>query len=76
MWISFLAGAVQTTAITPIWTLKTRIILYRNEENRYYTSNKLLKWAFDDIKTSDGWKGFYKGYVPGLFLCSYGMIQM
>ena len=76
LWISFLSGIVSTSVTTPIWTLKTRIILYRNEENRYYRSNQLLKWAAEDIYSQEGVKGLFKGYLPGLMLCMYGMIQM
>jgi hypothetical protein len=33
LWISALAGIASAGGVTPIWVLKTRIILYRNAEN-------------------------------------------
>lgn len=59
---------------TPLWVLKTRLVLHRSahqaiEPYLFYSLSK-------EMLLNEGVKSFFKGYVPSLFLATYGMIQM
>lgn len=73
-WISFRAGICSMTVTTPMWTTKTRLTLHRSSSAS--TQKFLLPEVVLDMWQTEGIRAFFKGYIPSLFLCSYGMIQM
>lgn len=73
-WISLRAGIISMSITTPMWVVKTRLVLHRSANpgaERY-----LLYNVSKDMLVNEGVKAFFKGYVPSLFLATYGMIQM
>jgi hypothetical protein len=59
---------------TPMWVLKTRLVLHRSTSTS--TEKFLIYKISRDMLVNEGVKSFFKGYVPSLFLATYGMIQM
>jgi len=62
------------TLTTPMWVLKTRLVLHRSANPA--TERNLLYKVSRDMLLNEGVKSFFKGYLPSLFLATYGMIQM
>lgn len=62
------------TLTTPMWVLKTRLVLHRSANPG--TERNLLYRLSKEMLMNEGVKSFFKGYMPSLFLASYGMIQM
>ena len=50
-----LAGGIGSTAGNPFDVLKTRMMAYEGKENRG------VGYFFNDVKTNQGYAGFYKG---------------
>ena len=66
-------AAILSRFITsPIWTVKTRLILQQNSTYWYGDTLEVVKkiWKLDGIK------GFFAGLVPGLMLCSNGAFNL
>ena len=57
-----------------MWVVKTRLVLHRSA-NPGNERNLLFKLS-RDMLVNEGFKSFFKGYLPSLFLATYGMIQM
>jgi len=71
--ISFKAGVVGMTATTPLWVMKTRLALNRDQAEHgvgiiYRTARDMLK--------KEGPTSFYKGYFVSLILSMHGVVQM
>ncbi|KYQ92061.1 mitochondrial substrate carrier family protein [Tieghemostelium lacteum] len=67
------AGITQVFFTNPIFLIKTRMQLQAKGSNAYYTG------FFDGVSKTvknEGFKGLYKGVVPGLWLTLHGGIQM
>ena len=62
---------------TPLWTVKTRMMLFQEFKNleKVNAPNILLRVS-KDMYANEGIKSFYRGFVPSLFMCNYGVIQM
>ena len=71
-WISLRAGICSMTITTPMWTTKTRLTLHLSGTQSQ--SKYVLPEVVFDMWRTEGIRAFFKGYVPSLFLCSYGMI--
>lgn len=77
------AGAITTAITNPIWVVKTRLCLQYDgpgsaatvsprEINRYSGT-----WdAFKKVYKYEGYRGLYKGFIPGLLGVSHGAIQL
>ena len=59
---------------TPFWTVKTRLSLY--QEQSRVRSNQILKDVVSEMYQKEGIKSFYRGFVPSIFMSTYGVIQM
>lgn len=57
----------------PLWTLKTRIILFRDANP---TNSIVAHLVAREIYEKEGLRAFYKGYTPSLFLSLYGTLAM
>ncbi|KAM7516192.1 hypothetical protein LguiA_005775 [Lonicera macranthoides] len=68
------AGALVCFCTNPIWLVKTRMQLQTPQhQTRPYTG---FHDALRTIMKEEGWRGLYKGLVPGLFLqVTHGAIQ-
>lgn len=68
-------GAFILSITNPLWVCKTRMCLQYERhgavEQRYFG----LVNCWRTIMQNDGWRGFYKGYVPGLLGTMNGAIQ-
>lgn len=67
------AGAMTLVLTNPIWVVKTRLCLqYGSGEKQQYAGmlDTLVK-----IYKTEGFRGYYKGFLPGLFGVSHGAIQ-
>jgi len=74
-------SGVTTILITnPLFLIKTRMCLqYASSANTLQANTVIYKNSFDALKTilqSDGFRGLYKGIIPGLFGTINGTIQM
>lgn len=67
------AGALTLVITNPLWVVKTRLCLQfeRTAEQKY----KGLVDALKKIYVQEGLRGYYKGFLPGLFGVSHGAIQ-
>lgn len=67
------AGALTLVITNPLWVVKTRLCLQfeRSTEQQY----RGLVDALKKIYVSEGIRGYYKGFLPGLFGVSHGAIQ-
>jgi len=69
-------SGVATLALTnPIWVVKTRLILQQSSDlasPHYYRG---LTHALSSIWRSEGLRGLYSGFTPGLLGVSHGAIQ-
>ncbi|EDV23496.1 uncharacterized protein TRIADDRAFT_50511 [Trichoplax adhaerens] len=73
-----ISGVCTLTMTNPIWVVKTRMILQTTKTGEMVVSapsyNGLLD-GLSKIYKYEGIRGFYKGYAPGLFGVSHGVIQ-
>lgn len=70
---SSLAGSMVVSVTNPIWVVKTRLCVNNVPGSPgYYTG---VIDAFSKIYAKEGYRGFYKGFVPGLIGSSHGAIQ-
>ncbi|XP_029039335.1 mitochondrial folate transporter/carrier isoform X1 [Osmia bicornis bicornis] len=71
------AGILTLIITNPLWVVKTRLCLQYNEDVNLPES-KRYKGTIDAIRKiylTDGIRGFYKGFVPGMLGVSHGAIQ-
>lgn len=66
----FLAGIPVLTLTNPFWVIKTQMAL------QYTNDLKGLRKTIKNIIKNDGLKGFYRGYLPGIFNCLHGGVQL
>ncbi|PWA83503.1 folate transporter 1 [Artemisia annua] len=67
------AGGLVCLITNPIWVVKTRLQLQTPQNQfRPYTG---VGDALKTILRDEGWRAFYRGLVPGLFLVAHGAIQ-
>jgi solute carrier family 25 folate transporter 32 len=73
------AGILTLVMTNPIWVVKTRLCLQYSDidKTRLPESKKYLGMidALSKIYYSEGIRGLYKGFVPGIFGVSHGAIQ-
>lgn len=69
------AGALTLLLTNPIWVVKTRLCL----QYSYMDTSKYMYTGMTDclvkIYSEHGIRGYYKGFLPGLFGVSHGAIQ-
>lgn len=67
------AGALTLVITNPLWVVKTRLCLQfeRTADQQY----RGLVDALKKIYVNEGVRGYYKGFLPGLFGVSHGAIQ-
>ncbi|XP_047163048.1 folate transporter 1, chloroplastic-like isoform X1 [Vigna umbellata] len=67
------AGGLVSLCTNPVWLVKTRLQLQTPlHQTRPYSG---IYDAFKTILREEGFRAFYKGIVPSLFLVSHGAIQ-
>lgn len=72
------AGASTLVVTNPIWVIKTRMCLQYGNGNVVVGSNERYNGMFHaliKIFKEEGLKGYYKGFLPGLFGVSHGAVQ-
>lgn len=72
--ISLRSGVVSMFLTAPLWTIKTRIILYR--EQFHISNTMVVQRVVSDMWKNEGIKSFYHGFVPSILMSTYGVIQM
>lgn len=70
--ISLRAGLVSMFITTPLWTIKTREVLYREQFN--VPNYMIVQRVAMDMYRNEGIRGFYHGFVPSIFMSTYGVI--
>ena len=70
---SIQSGACMVFLTNPVWLVKTRLQLQRNETTR--VPYKGILDAFTRIVKEEGWLALYRGILPALFLTSHGAVQ-
>jgi len=70
-----MAGVLTLTMTNPIWVVKTRLILQSNSSNTGTIKYTGLTDALIKIGRTEGIRGLYSGFIPGLFGVSHGAIQ-
>ncbi|XP_012558680.2 solute carrier family 25 member 32 isoform X1 [Hydra vulgaris] len=74
----FIAGASTLTVTNPIWVIKTRMCLQVLPETNSLMQKEYYTGVLDGLKKLymyEGIRGYYRGFVPGLFGVSHGAIQ-
>ncbi|OWF34946.1 mitochondrial folate transporter/carrier-like isoform X2 [Mizuhopecten yessoensis] len=69
------AGLLTLILTNPIWVVKTRMCL---QYETPATSSKMYKGMFDAlyrIFNAEGFRGLYRGFLPGVFGISHGAVQ-
>lgn len=66
------AGALTLVITNPLWVIKTRLCLQFGKHDQKY---KGLLDALRKIYVNEGVRGYYRGFLPGLFGVSHGAIQ-
>merc|ERR1711990_664201 len=78
MAISYRAGIASMAVTTPFWTVKTRLALYQeklqNAQKHPLKSSNILNLVVKEMYYQEGIKSFYRGFVPSLFMSTYGVI--
>ncbi|XP_017768271.1 PREDICTED: mitochondrial folate transporter/carrier [Nicrophorus vespilloides] len=71
------AGVLTLLITNPIWVVKTRLCLQYGSENKAVNSNyyKGMTDALVKIYRSEGVRGLYRGFIPGMFGVSHGALQ-
>jgi len=67
------AGCIMVFLTNPLWLIKTRLQIQGKDP-----SSKKYTGTVDAVRTivkEEGFKGFYKGFVPAILLTSHGAIQ-
>lgn len=66
------AAILSRIMTSPLWTIKTRLILQQNSKYWYGDTIETIR----KIWKLDGLRGYFAGLVPGLFLCSNGIFNL
>lgn len=71
------AGILTLLLTNPMWVVKTRLCLQYANDVHMSESKKYVGMfdAFNKIWKTEGIRGLYKGFVPGMFGVSHGAIQ-
>lgn len=69
------AGAITLVFTNPIWVVKTRMCLQFSDGTVVKQKYNNMVDALIKIFKQEGLRGYYKGFVPGLFGVSHGAIQ-
>ncbi len=72
--ISWRSGLISMAITAPLWTIKTRMITFREAQDM--SAFKQLHYVATNMYKQEGIPAFFKGYLPGIFLSTYGVIQM
>lgn len=64
-----MSGALTLVLTNPLWVVKTRLCL--QQDNQY----KGMIDAFRKIYKAEGIRGYYRGFLPGLFGVTHGAVQ-
>ncbi|XP_039269907.2 solute carrier family 25 member 32-like [Styela clava] len=67
-----ISGSMTLALTNPIWITKTRLCLEYETQNQRYRG---MTHALTVLYKEDGFKGLYKGFVPGLVGTSHGAVQ-
>jgi hypothetical protein len=73
--ISLRASLCSMVLTTPLWTTKTRLVLFQEEDQRM-RSHRIIRRVVADMWEQGGVRTFYRGFVPSIFMSGYGFIQM
>ncbi|XP_032529032.1 solute carrier family 25 member 32 [Danaus plexippus] len=71
------AGVLSLVMTNPIWVVKTRLCLQYSEEHNI-ADNKRYRGMVDGLKKiyrTEGVRGLYRGFIPGMFGVSHGALQ-
>lgn len=71
------AGILTLVMTNPFWVVKTRLCLQYNDD-KFLTESQRYRGVVDamqKIYRTEGIRGLYKGFVPGMFGVSHGAIQ-
>ena len=60
----------------PLWATKTRIVLHFESREMQLRGYSLFAHTVRDMWENEGIRAFFKGFLPGLMLSVYGIIQM
>lgn len=71
------AGILTLMMTNPIWVVKTRLCLQVNDAGSVANSKnyKGMVDGLTKIYRQEGFRGLYKGFVPGMFGVSHGALQ-
>ncbi|XP_056646376.1 mitochondrial folate transporter/carrier [Diorhabda carinulata] len=73
------AGILTLIVTNPIWVVKTRLCLQYGNEDVYLSRGGQFYHGMSDalvkIYRSEGIKGLYRGFVPGMFGVTHGALQ-
>ena len=73
--ISQRAGIVSMFISCPLWTVRTRVALFQEYGSNLKRSDQILRHVVKEM-WNEGIHSFYRGFVPSLFMSTYGVIQM
>lgn len=74
--VSIRAGIASMVTTLPLWTVKTRVVLFQEQSDTQIKTSNIYKSALKDIYSKGGVPGFYRGLVPGMLMSLYGVIKM
>uniref|UniRef100_A0A182K3M3 Mitochondrial folate transporter/carrier n=1 Tax=Anopheles christyi TaxID=43041 RepID=A0A182K3M3_9DIPT len=69
------AGVLTLAMTNPIWVVKTRLCLQCNERAGSGTGYAGMVDGLTKIYRTEGIRGLYRGFVPGMFGVSHGALQ-
>ncbi|XP_059613601.1 mitochondrial folate transporter/carrier [Phlebotomus argentipes] len=72
------AGILTLAMTNPIWVVKTRLCLQYSNEFSGSSDSTNYRGMIDALKKiyrAEGIRGFYRGFVPGIFGVSHGALQ-
>ncbi|CAH0392385.1 unnamed protein product [Bemisia tabaci] len=69
------AGAVTLALTNPIWVTKTRLCLQQQQNKNPQLHYAGMRDCMAKICEEEGFRGLYKGFLPGLLGVSHGAIQ-
>ncbi|KAI8732404.1 mitochondrial folate transporter/carrier [Biomphalaria glabrata] len=73
LWIASFAGLATLSLTNPIWVSKTRMCLHYGSPGNVQF---LGMWeTLSNVYKSEGVRGLYRGYLPGIFGISHGAVQ-
>lgn len=72
--ISYRAGIISMAVTAPLWTVKTRMALFKDHEQRKMSSRQIFRIIVSEMYHREGILSFYKGFIPSIFMSTYGVI--